>query len=105
MIIDKYLVITAKEGRYGGFTGSARLVEKSPKLRGDEISLRLKLDVPDAFFQRPQLEASISVPATEMQKSKITTAVADNVEKVIKAVTGLTMSVSIVEHPEEEDNG
>ncbi len=106
MIIDKYLVITAKSSRHGSnFTGSVRLVEKEPTLKGDELSLRLRLDVPDAFFKRPKLEASISIPVSEMQKSTITTEVAENVQEVIRAVTGLDMVVSIIEHPKEETNG
>lgn len=93
MILDKYLIINSR--------GGIAVRERPPRLGGNEIALRIKLDVPDALFQRPVLVANMSIPATAVPKSTITTQVADNVEKLIKEATGLTMNVTVVEHEEE----
>jgi hypothetical protein len=94
MIIYKYLVISKN--------GSVKAVEREPRLDANQISLKLMLDVPNEFFERPRLEARLTVPATAVQKSKINLDVVGNVEKLIKEATGLTMAVSIVEQKEEK---
>lgn len=103
MKIEKYLVISASEARYGGFNSHVKLVEREPKLKGNEISLRLNLEIPDAVFKRPKLEAKLSVPDTAVSKIAITPDVTDNIERIIKETTGLTMHVGIVEHPEPKE--
>ncbi len=102
MLIEKYLVISATKNRYGSYGSSIRLVEKVPTLKGNEISLRLKLNIPNAVFERPQLTAEMTVPDNAVSKIAITPEVADNIEKIIKEATGLTINVTVAEHPEEK---
>lgn len=101
MTIYKYLIISATISRYG-YVGkpSVALRDREPKLKGNEISLKLALDLPDALFKRPQLEAKMVVPAEAAAKIKITPEITDNIEKIIKETIGLTMAVSVV--PQEE---
>ncbi len=94
MIVDKYLVINNR--------GAIAVREREPRLGGNEIALRLRLEIPNALFERPRLVAEMKVPATAVPKSSITVDVTDNIEKIIKDATGLTMNVSVVEHEEEE---
>lgn len=93
MIVYKFLVINNR--------GSVKAVEREPKLAANEISLRLCLEVPASLFERPRLEATMKVPNEAVPKIKITPAVTDNVEKMIKQATGLNMVVSIVDQEEE----
>lgn len=95
MIIQKHLVITSR--------GNVRIVEREPSLSASEISLKIVLDIPNSLFERPRLEAMMKVPNDAVPKSKITTTVTDNVEKIIKTATGLNMKVSIVENEEEKE--
>lgn len=103
MNITKYLVVSATKSRYGnGFsTSKVELKEREPTLAGNEVAVRLNIEIPDAFFARPTLEAKLAIPAEAVPKSKITTSVTDNVEKLIKSATGLDFKVRIIEQAEE----
>ncbi len=104
MRIDKWLVIQGRKGRYNSITTSTRLVEREPTLQGNEIAVRLVIEVPDEFFKRPILRAELSIPDTAVPKVNITTEVTDNVEKIIKETTGLEMRVSLVPVVDEQEN-
>ncbi len=103
MRIQKYLVITAHRGRYSysGYTPKVELKEREPNLDGNEVAVKLDIEIPDAFFKRPQLEARMTIPEEALPKMNITTKVTDNIERLIKDATGLTMKVSIVEQDKE----
>lgn len=54
MIVNAYLVITAKKARYyGGRSASLRVTKGAPDLNSNEIALKLRIDVPDTVFDRP----------------------------------------------------
>lgn len=93
MIVIKYLIINSR----GGVT----VREREPRMAGNEVALRLELEVPDALFKRPVLKAVMAIPKEAIPKSTITPQITDNVEKLIKEATGLDMHVSIIPHEEE----
>lgn len=95
MTIQKYLVINNR--------GSARIVERVPALKGNEVAMRLELSLPDELFQRPIVKASISIPKTAVPQVKLDATVTDNVQRIIQEVTGLEMHVTVVEAVEEKD--
>ncbi len=104
MIIDQYIIIEGKKGKYGShMTAKVRLVSKVPTLKGNEISLKLRLDIPQAVFERPQLTAALTVPDSAVSDIQITPDVTKKIENIIKETTGLTMNVSVVEHVKEEE--
>lgn len=94
MIIIKHLVINSRR--------NVTIREKPPKLKGNEICLKLELDIPNAIFERPLLVARMNVPASAVPQVTIDTKITDNIEKIIKAQTGLSMVVSILEEEERE---
>lgn len=96
MIIQKYLIINSR--------GNVTVREREARLDGNEISLRLSIEVPDAFFRRPELVATLKVPAEAIPKTKVTTEMTDNIEKLVKAATGLTVAVNFLEQEGPEDN-
>jgi hypothetical protein len=104
MILDKYIVIEGKESRYGSLSLTARMVERVPKLKGNEVALRLAIDLPKALFTRPTLEARMTIPDEAVPTIEITPEVTDNISKIIRESTGLTMSVNVVpfEKPSED---
>jgi hypothetical protein len=95
MIVQTYLVIRR--------TGSVKVVTRQPSLGGNEIAVRLAIEIPNTLFERPQLEANLKIPTEAIPKGKITTSVTDNVEKLIKEATGLTMKVTVVEQEKVSD--
>lgn len=96
MTISKYIVINSR--------GGAKITGREPRLNANEISLRIYLEVPNAMFERPRLEAIMKVPVEAIPRAKITTSLSDNVEKLIKQATGLTMKVNIIDQKEENKN-
>lgn len=90
MIVQKFLVIKSN--------GNVTIKHKEPRLAGNEICLKLSLDVPYALFIKPTLVANMTIPSEAIPRSQIVPSVTTNIEKIIKDSTGLTMSVRIVEH-------
>ena len=84
--------------------GSVRVTKSPPSKRIDEVSLHMKLDLPDALFDKPQLQAHIAVPEEAVQTTQVTTEVLNNISDAIRTSTGLDMVVRVVE-PEVEDEG
>ena len=102
MLLDKYIVIEGRKGRYGLLRSKVRMVEREPKLKGNEVGLRLRIDLPDALFERPTLQARMSIPEEAVPVVDISPEVTGNIEKIIKEATGLTMAVSVVPFEDEK---
>jgi len=84
-----YLVISQK--------GKVRATKTSPSLEWNEISIGVNLDIPDAIFERPILNASITIPTDTVIKTPINAEVRDNVAEAIKQATGLKFVIKIEE--------
>jgi len=89
MKIKKWLTIGANK--------SARLSVGKPSIDWDEISILLEIELPDALFKRPRLEAKITVPDEAAVTGVIESVVADNVQIAIEQATGLSFSVSVAQ--------
>lgn len=100
MILDKYIIIT-KMGRDYSPTYKAEMKERLPSLGGNQIAMKLKIEIPSDMFERPLLEAVMKVPEEAIPKVTITTDVTTNIERIIKEQLGLNMKVGIVEHEKE----
>jgi hypothetical protein len=81
---------------------SARLALKSPSLAKDEIALKISVEVPDALFNRPQLQAKITIPESAVTAPVVDAQVLDNVREILQQQTGLDVSVSLVSPTVEE---
>ena len=87
MKIKKWLTV--------GKNKSARLTAGKPSLDWDEVSILLEIELPDALFQKPRLEAKITVPDEAARSDTISSVVSDNVQEAIQQATGLTFSVAV----------
>lgn len=87
MKIKKWLTVASNK--------SARLTAGKPSLDWDEVSIMLEVDIPDAMFKRPRLEAKITVPDEAAAAETINASVSDNVQEAIEQATGLTFSISV----------
>lgn len=84
--------------------GSVSTTKNTPSLKADEISIKLCLELPDALFNRPKLQANITIPDEAAKPEIINSLVIDNVQEAIKAATGLDFTISIVNQPDEDVN-
>lgn len=89
-----YLVV--KPGRFS-YELKARLVNNLPSLDVGEVPIKINVDVPDALFKRPQLQASITIPDSAVTAPVVTAQVLDNVREILSQQTGLDVQVSLVE--------
>lgn len=97
MRLQKYLVVSKAHSRYGYASPKVELKEREPKVQGNEVAIFLDIEIPEAFFTRPTLIAQMTIPSEAVPKNSITTNVTNNLARIIKDATGLTMSVSVVE--------
>ena len=89
MKVKKWLTISNK--------GVCRLTKAKPKLDQNEVAIFLEIELPDALFNKPRLEAKITVPDEAAVSGVIESVVAENVQEAIEQATGLTFSVAVVQ--------
>lgn len=94
MKMKKWLTVNSR--------GSARITEKKPSLETNEIAVLLTLQVPDALFTKPHLEAEITIPNEAAVTKMMSAETVNNVEECVKSVLGLDLKVSIVPVKDEE---
>ena len=53
-----YLIISGKESPYGGRInpGPIRLTKNKPSTKGNEVAIKVNIDLPDALFTKPAME-------------------------------------------------
>ncbi len=93
MNVKKWLTINSR--------GSARLTQSKPRITYDEVSILLDVNLPDALFDRPRLEAKIEIPDEAVGPEALNAEVIENVKEAIKQATGLTFSINVIQ--EEKD--
>ena len=86
MNINKWLTINSN--------GAARLTSGKPAIEWNEISIYLDINVPEALFKKPRLEAKINIPTEAAGPDVISTEVVENVKEAIETATGLTFSIN-----------
>ena len=96
MKIKKWLTINS-----GGF---ARITQRKPSITWDEISILLDINLPDALFRKPRLEAKIEIPQEAVGPDVLNSEVVENVKEAIEQATGLTFSINVIKNEEEEEN-
>jgi len=73
-----------------------------PNTKRNEVAIRLEIELPDTLFERPQLEAQIKVPDSELGKPVVTSEVQDNLAEVLSKQMGMEVRVSYPGADEEE---
>lgn len=89
MKVRKWLTVNRK--------GSCRITKGQPGLDWDEVAIQLEIDLPNALFEKPRLEAKITVPDDAAASHTISTVVSDNVQEAIEQATGLTFSIAVAD--------
>jgi hypothetical protein len=89
MKVKKWLTVNNK--------GACRVTKAKPGLDWNEVAIFLEIELPDALFNKPRLEAKITVPDEAAVSDVIESVVAENVQEAIEQATGLTFSVAVVQ--------
>jgi hypothetical protein len=70
----------------------------------DEVTIAIELNLPDKLFQRPKLQASITIPEEAAQPEIITGDVVENVSEAIKTATNLDFNIKVIKHEKIKEN-
>ena len=92
MKIDRYLIV----GKKRNHQPNARIAVTSPALESHEIAIKVSLDVPDALFTKPQLEASIAIPSDSIAAPVIEADVIDNIKEIVSKELGVDLSIGLI---------
>lgn len=92
-----YLCVKKSENR---FDPSFRVTKTKPGLMSNEIAVKINLELPDALFTKPQLEAKVTVSEKAVAPTTIDAEVVDNVEQIIKEKTGFDVKLTVVKDEE-----
>ncbi|MEK9751617.1 MAG: hypothetical protein VW338_00175 [Rhodospirillaceae bacterium] len=104
MEIVGWLVVAANRARYNRLEGRiTRVLTKKPDTASNEVAIRIALDLPDTLFERPQLEARISVPGDSLGAPLIAADVQENIAAILTEQLGMRVRLSAGQ-PEEADD-
>jgi hypothetical protein len=93
-----YLVVKKKNGWMSRL--AARLSLKAPAIKAGEVPVKLTIRVPETLFERPQLQATVTIPPECVTPPVLDAKVMDNVREVLQKQTGMDIRVSVVENGE-----
>ena len=88
MIVEFYLVVSKN--------GAVRTVKSRPNLSWDEIAIKQNLELPNAIFQRPMLEATVKIPNEAALPEAIPADVVENVKEAIEQAAGIEVRLRVV---------
>jgi hypothetical protein len=96
-----YVVVGATLRGSGSSTychrAAVRVAKNKPTLAPNEVPVRIHLSLPLSLFQRPSLEASISVPAENVSAPLIDADVQQNIAKAIRDAIGMDVRITVGE--------
>jgi hypothetical protein len=76
--------------------GSVRTTKGRPDLKWNEIAIHLNLQLPQQLFQKPQIQASITVDESKVAPTLIDVETANNVKEAIEAATGMEVKLEVL---------
>lgn len=87
-----HLVLSCKKLGWRGL--SARLTTRAPKCAAGEIPLLVTVQVPSALFERPALQATVTLPPEQKLSERITADVADHLSRTLSERLGVGVKVT-----------
>jgi hypothetical protein len=71
--------------------GSVRAVKRQPDLAQDEICIYVTLELPERLFDKPSLQATLTIPDEVAMPASIPVDVKSNVKEAIEGATGMNV--------------
>ncbi len=94
MIANIWIKIEAKKQYRQWYQGRTSVFKKKPDTNKNEVAIALSIEIPDAFFETPQLKATISIPEDSVTPVHIDVDVTDNIANILSQQLGITVHVS-----------
>jgi len=84
-----------KQGRSNEM--SARLTKTKPHIQTDEVAIHVVFQLPDVLFERPQLNATITIPESQLPTLSFDAEITNNIQEAIRQSTNLDININVVE--------
>ena len=91
-----YLIVGAKKNgsHISGLTQPRVVSSRTPPTtKGNEVAIKLTVELPESLFKDPQFTASISVANENVSKPQIDAKVIDKISQIVGEATGLTLKI------------
>lgn len=85
MRLDRYLVVSSSR--------RCRITKKKPALESDEVLISLCLELPDALFKKPIVQARVQIGDGAVTPAEISAEVLLNTKELIERGTGLRVEL------------
>lgn len=95
-----YLVIKHIKPHWQKKINVVRTTISTPALKANEITLKVNLKLPEALFNRPQLQANIIIDEDKVTPNILDAEVQENITEIIEKQLGIDLTINLVE-PEE----
>jgi hypothetical protein len=94
-----WVKIATQKSRYGmrqwEQNGVPSCSKAKPTTKADEVAVKLTVEIPDSYFEVPELSAKIIVPESMVNNPAITPQVGHNLSKLIEKQLGLKVHLSV----------
>lgn len=81
---------------YNSWTSSTiSALKNKPDVKKDEVAVKITIEIPDSYFETPELAAKIVVPADAVNKPIITPTVQHNISEELKKQLGMSVHVTV----------
>ncbi len=97
MVREFYLIVNKR--------GAVRTTKGVPGLYSDEISIKMKLQLPDEIFTKPMLMGSIILPADVAKGPEFTAKITNTIKNAIEKGTDLKVELKMIDPNEEKKDG
>lgn len=74
--------------------GGVRLTKRAPSMDMGEVAAKMSLEIPDAYFRRPQFTINAVVESTKEQPAEVDIVVAEN---ALRETTGLNLRITSID--------
>lgn len=81
-------------------TGLIRVAKRRPSIKTNEVAISLAIEIPDRLFDRPQLQARVTIPESEIRPNQFSAESIAHLEQVIRDETELNITINVVEPTE-----
>lgn len=97
MKTEFWVKIAAKKAKYGlpEWLPMGHEIRKSkPSTGPNEVAVKMTVEIPDAYFETPELSAKICVPESAVKSPIISADVQSNIAAILSEQLGMTVHVS-----------
>lgn len=89
-----WIKIKAKKSYNHWSCGPVSSSKSKPTTGKDEVAIKLNIEIPNGFFEKPQIEAKITIPKGDVNKPVISAEVEDNVAQLLTEQLGVNVHIS-----------